>query len=95
MAQGIGQWEKEMLTWARAPASACTKKKKKHFLCRGQYLSECGVWTIGVIGRYRFRFKGNLPAMTPLTLASFLPNTVKNLPCWRGYQAMATKSSTE
>jgi hypothetical protein len=31
MAQGIGQWEKEMLTWARAPASACTKKKKNIF----------------------------------------------------------------
>jgi hypothetical protein len=44
MAQGIGQWEKEMLTWARAPASACTKKKKKTFFM--PWSVSFGVWRV-------------------------------------------------
>jgi len=66
--------EGNVLTWARAPASACTKGK--HFFY--------AVVSIFTIGRHRFRFKCILAVMT-LTLAValllrflILPNTVKN-----------------
>ena len=64
--------EGNVLTWARAPASACTKEK--HFFY--------AVVSIFTIGRHRFRFKCILAVMT-LAVALLLrflilPNTVKN-----------------